>query len=384
MGHLRQRTKGSWEICIYEGYLKGKSVRYHETVKGTKERAAKRMRELEYGLDHGVSIPSGDITIEAYLKGWLEGYVKVKCSQRTYDGYESIIKLHLIPALGHLQLRKLQPEMIEAYYGKACERLSARTVQHHHRLLSEALKHAVRKGHLGRNPCSLASAPSPRKRIMRTLTPAEVEIMLTHAANNQFYPVYYTAVSTGLRQAELLGLRWRDVDLDGLSISVSQVLYKRGGVCIFKEPKTKGSSRRVDMTLKLALFLKQYKVQREVLYLERGKILGLDDLVFANDRGKPLDPCTITHNFARIVGRAGLGKVRFHDLRHTFASIMLMKGAPAKVISECLGHASVAFTMDVYSHLLQGMQRDAMSLLDEALPPAVSPTNERQGTTAQL
>jgi integrase len=108
-----------------------------------------------------------------------------------------------------------------------------------------------------------------------------------------------------------------------------------------------------------------------VLYLERGKVLGLDSLVFANARGEPLDPCTVTHNFARIAGRAGLGKVRFHDLRHTFASIMLMKGAPAKVISECLGHASVAFTMDTYSHLLQGMQREAMTLLDEVLPPGV-------------
>ena len=378
MGHLRQRTKGSWQITIYQGYLNGRPVRFHETVKGPKEKAVKRMRELEYSLDHGVPIPSGDITVEAYLIGWLEGYVKVKCSQRTYDGYESIIKCHLIPALGHLQLRKLQPEMIEAYYGKACERLSARTVQHHHRLLSEALKHAVRKGHLGRNPADLAEAPSPRKRIMRTLTPAEVEVMLEHAQDSCYYPVIYAAVSTGLRQAELLGLRWRDVDLDLLSISVSQVLYKRGGVCIFKEPKTKGSSRRLDMTPKLAIFLRRYKAQREVLYLERDKVLGLDSLVFANDKGKPLDPCTLTHNFARIMRRAGLNGVRFHDLRHTFASIMLMKGAPAKVISECLGHASVAFTMDVYSHLLQGMQRDAMNLLDEALPAGVSTADERQ------
>lgn len=372
MGHLRQRTKGSWQITIYEGYLKGKPVRYHETVEGPKDKAVKRMRELEYSLDHGVPTPSGEITVEAYLKAWLEGYVKVNCSQRTYDGYESIVKLHLIPSLGHLQLRKLQPEMIEAYYGKACEKLSTRTVQHHHRLLSEALKHAERRGHIGRNPCSLAVAPSPRKRIMRTLTPAEVEVMLEHAQDSCYYPVTYTAVSTGLRQAELLGLRWRDVDLDGMSISVCQVLYKRGGICIFKEPKTKGSSRRVSMTPKLALFLRQYKAQREVLYLERGKVLGLDDLVFANDKGKPFDPCTLTHNFSRIVRRAGLGGVRFHDLRHTFASIMLMKGAKPKVISEALGHASVAFTMDVYSHILSGMQEEAMALLDEVLPSGVA------------
>lgn len=384
MGHLRQRTKGSWQITIYEGYLNGKPVRYHETMKGPKEMAVKRLRELEYSLDHGVPTPTGDITAAQWLESWLEGYVKTNCSQRTQDGYESIIKNHLIPKLGHLQLRKLQPEMIEAYYGKATEKLCARTVQHHHRLLSEALKHAERRGHIGRNPCSLVAAPSPRKRMMRTLTPAEVEVMLMHAASNQFYPVYYCAVSTGLRQAELLGLRWRNVDLDGMSISVWQVLYKRGGVCTFKEPKTRGSARRVSTTPKLALFLRQYKAQREVMYLERGKVLGLDSLVFASDKGKPLDPCTVTHNFARIVRQAGLDGVRFHDLRHTFASIMLMKGAKPKVISECLGHASVAFTMDVYSHLIEGMQEDAMLLLDEALPAGVPTSSERQGGSVQL
>lgn len=195
--------------------------------------------------------------------------------------------------------------------------------------------------------------------------------MLEHTSDNQFYPVFYTAVSTGLRQAELLGLRWRDVDLDMLSISVSQVLYKRRGVCICKQPKTSGSSRTVSMTSKLACFLKDYRRERQILYLELDRVLGLDSLVFANIDGKPIDPCTLTHNFARIVRRASLGNVRFHDLRHTFASIMLLRGAKPKVISKALGHASVAFTMDVYSHIISGMQEDAMALLDEVLPSGV-------------
>jgi len=214
---------------------------------------------------------------------------------------------------------------------------------------------------------------------MHALAPAEVEVMLEYARDNQFYPVIYMAVSSGMRQAELLGLRWRDIDLDMCSISVTQVLYKRRGACIFKEPKTRGSGRRVSMTPKLALFLREYKKKRKELYLERGKVLGLDDLVFAKHKGKPLDPCTLTHNFGRIIKRAGLEHVRFHDLRHTFASIMLMKGAKPKVISEALGHASVAFTMDVYSHILSGIQEDAMALLDEVLPPGVIASGERQG-----
>ena len=165
-----------------------------------------------------------------------------------------------------------------------------------------------------------------------------------------------------------------------MSISVSQTLYKRRGAYTFKEPKTSGSSRRVSMTPKLALFLKEYRAEREVLFLELGTILSLDNLAFSDIDGRPIDLSMLTHNFARIVSQVGLGRVRFHDLRHTFASLMLMRGAKPKVISEALGHASVAFTTDTYSHIIEGMQEDAMALLDEVLPSGVPQTsNERQG-----
>jgi integrase len=212
---------------------------------------------------------------------------------------------------------------------------------------------------------------------MRTLTPGEVEVLFENARGNYYYPVLYTAVSTGLRQAELLGLRWRDVDLDMLSISVSQVLYKRRGVCQFKEPKTTHSRRRVAMTPKLALFLREYRQERGLLYLELEKQLVLDDLVFTSVKGKPIDPCVLTHTFTRMARQAGLGGVRFHDLRYTFASLMLLRGAKPKVISEALGHASVAFTMDTYSHIIEGMQEDAMALLDEVLPAGINGVSQK-------
>ena len=122
----------------------------------------------------------------------------------------------------------------------------------------------------------------------------------------------------------------------------------------------------------MKLFLRDYRKEREVLYLELGGVLGLDDLVFANYEGKPLDPSMLSHEFASIVKRAGLEGVRFHDLRHTFARLMLLRGAKPKVISEALGHSSVAFTMDTYSHIIEGMQEDAMALLDEVLPAGVN------------
>ncbi|MFC1872072.1 tyrosine-type recombinase/integrase [Chloroflexota bacterium] len=226
----------------------------------------------------------------------------------------------------------------------------------------------VAAGYLGRNPAELVDPPSPRKKPMRTLTPSEVAVILEAAQDNYYYPIFYTALSTGLRQAELLGLRWRDIDLDMLSISVCQVLYKRNGICEFKEPKTEHSRRRVSMTPKLASYLRRYRADRESLSWQLGTPLSLDALVFSNIGGKPIDPCVVTHNFVKIARQANLDSVRFHDLRHTFASLMLLRGAKPKVISEALGHSSVAFTMDVYSHILEGMQAEAMALLDEVLP----------------
>ncbi len=371
-GHIRRKGQRSWQITLDIGNgPDGRRRRVYETVRGGKKDAQRRVHELIVSLEKGVYTPPGRLTLADHLHNWLEGYVKTNCSQRTLDGYQSIIGCHLIPGLGHIQLKQLQPRVIQAYYGKAVQHLSARTVHHQHRVLSQSLKYSVRQGYLGRNPCDLVDAPSPRKKLMRTLTPSEVEVLLDTAKDSYYYPVIYTAVSTGLRQAELLGLRWRDIDLDMLSISVCQVLYKRQGVCQFKEPKTGHSRRRVAMTPKLALFLRDYRADREGLYHQLGKALTLDDLVFASVEGKPLDPGVVSHNFSRIAKRAGLGSVRFHDLRHTFASLMLLRGAKPKVISEALGHASVGFTMDVYSHIIEGMQADAMALLDEVLPKGV-------------
>jgi len=262
----------------------------------------------------------------------------------------------------------------------ACDRVSARTVYQHHRILSESLKYGLRQGYLGRNVCELVDPPSPRKKTMRNLKPEEVGILLETAEDNPHYPIFYTAVSTGLRRNELIGLRWRDIDLEMLSISVSQVLYKRRGVCVFKEPKTAHSRRRVDMTPKLALYLRSYKAEREAFHRELGQPLTLDSLVFTAVDGQPVDPSTLSHSFAVTAKLAGLGGVRFHDLRHTFASLMFLRKVSPKVISEALGHASVAFTMDTYSHIMEGMQQEAMALLDGVLPEGMSRRNSAELT----
>lgn len=374
-GNITKRGKKSWRLQVFLGKgPDGKPQRYFETVHGIKDDADNRLTKLLSEFGKGNLPSSSKTTVAEHLRNWLDGYVKTNCSQRTLDGYQAIIKNHLIPVLGQHQLRKLNQQMIQSYYGKAVEKLSSRTVHHQHRVLSQALKYAVRQGFLGRNPCELVDAPSPRGKLMRTLTQSEVQDLLIAAEGNYYYPVIYTAVSTGLRQAELLGLRWRDIDISSRSISVNRTLYKRRGVCEFIEPKTSHSRRRVSMTLKLAAFLREYRLERKSLYRGLGKDFTLDDLVFANIEGKPIDPGVLSHNFGRIAKRTGLESVRLHDVRHTFASLMLLRGAKPKVISEALGHSSVAFTMDVYSHIIEGMQSDAMALLDEVLSVAKNGT----------
>jgi len=368
-GNIRKRGENQgWQITVWTGKKPdGKPIRHYETIRGSKADAQRRLRELLTSMDKGVYAPPTRYTVEEILYQWLEGYCRTNCQQRTQDGYESVARRHLVPTLGHVPLKDLQPRTIQSCYGAMCETLSNRTVLHVHRVLSQALKWAVRQGYLGRNPADLVDPPSPRSRTMCTLSAFEVGILLEDAQDNYYYPVIYTAVSTGLRRNELLGLRWRDIDLDFLSISVSQTLYKGRGRVEFKEPKTKYSRRRVAMTPKLALFLREYKAERESLSLHLGKLLSLDDLVFTNEKSKPIDPSTLTHNFGRIVKHAGLS-ARFHDLRHTYASLMLAAGVHPKIVSEALGHSTVAITLDIYSHVTPGLQEAAAKQLDSVLP----------------
>jgi integrase len=366
------KGQSTWEIQVYTGRVDlatGKRVRHYETFVGTETAAKKKRDQLVVDLERNNIMPvSGRMTTAAALASWLDSYVKTNCSPRTYDGYASIIKTHLAPNIGPIVLKNLTGQAIQAYYGKAMESLSHTTVNHHHRVLSQAMKWAVEQGYLARNPCDLARVKVQRKTVMRTLTPGELAWLLECGRDSYYHPVIYTAVSTGLRQSELLGLKWRDVDLTLCTINVSRTLYKRGGQSVLKETKTRGSRRSVSMTPKLAAFLRQYKEEREGMYRAMDKELGLDDMLFTSVAFEPLNPSVVSHNFHMMTVQAGLPGVRFHDMRHTFASLMLMRGAKPKVISEALGHASVAFTMDTYSHIIEGMQRDAMNLLDEVMP----------------
>jgi len=204
-GYIRKRGK-NYQLTIWVGKKPdGRPLRHFETIRGNKADAQRRLRELLSEIDRNTYTAPSHMTLAQLLEQWLEGYCRTKCSMRTQDSYEYLVRCHLVPALGHIKLDELQPRIIQNYYGAACEKVSNRTVLHTHRVLSQALKWAIRQGYMGRNPAELVDPPTPQYRNMTTLSPAEVSLLLEHAQGNDYYPVIYTAISTGLRRNEILG-----------------------------------------------------------------------------------------------------------------------------------------------------------------------------------
>ena len=380
-GSIRQRSKGTWELTIDMGNdANGKRRRKFVTVNGTKGVAQKRLRELLTSLDTGMPMDTTKLTLAEFLERWMRDYVATNTAPSTGDGYGFIVRCHLIPKIGSHQLKKLQPAHLQEYYAKALAQgrrdgkggLSARTVQHHHRVLSEALSHAVKWGLLARNVATAADPPKPSRTEIAFLSQEDVERMLDVAEGTPTYILIFTALYSGLRRGELLGLRWCDVDLLMATISVTQSLQRLyGGEFSIREPKSPRSRRLVPMPPSLAILLRQHREQQEQQRILLGSILEEADLVFAHPDGSPLDPSTVSHTFGKIARKAGLSNIRFHDLRHAHASLMLRTGADPKVISERLGHSSIAITMDIYAHILPGLQEEAVIRFEEALRPRV-------------
>jgi len=250
-GSLRQRSKGSWEITIDIGRdpQTGRRLRHFESAKGTKKDAQRRLYELLYSLEQGAYVKPKRITLAEWLERWLSSYVLTNCSPRTVDSYRSEVHAHIIPSLGAIPLTQLRLEHIQSYYAHALAQgrmvgqggLSARTVLYHHRILSEALSHAVKASLLIRNVADIADPPRPKRKNMATLSASDIPVFLQATRETPYYVLFCTALFTGMRLGELFGLRWSDMDLDMASIAVAQALYKRRGVCQMIEPKTSHS-----------------------------------------------------------------------------------------------------------------------------------------------
>ncbi|PAE35422.1 hypothetical protein CHI06_23520 [Bacillus sp. 7884-1] len=289
---------------------------------------------------------------------WLDNHSKSNTAPRTHENYHYMITQHIKPILGHIKISKLQSSHLQEYYAQKLSGgkldgngLSAQSVKHHHRLISKALKDAMRWEFIIRNVAAVITPPKTKKVEMQTWDNEQVKAFLEAAKSSPYFPIYFTAINTGMRRGEVLGVRWQDIDFDNKVIYVRQSLQevKKVGLT-FKEPKS-GKSRSITVTPTFTKEMKKvYKQQLENKLLF-GQAYHDLDLVFAQKNGKPIQPTEMARNYLMVVESCGLPYIRFHDLRHTHATLLLQQGVHPKVVSERLGHSTIGITMDTYTHV---------------------------------
>ncbi len=377
-GHIRKRGKDSWTVVIDLGRdpTTGKRKQLWRSVKGTKREAEALLVQLLHQRDTGIDVPPGKITLAKFLERWLEDYARPNVSPKTFLQYSDFVHRQLIPAIGAVPLAKLRPQHIQGYYSHALQRgradgkggLSPKTVLHIHRLLRQALGHAVKWQILALNPADAVEPPRPQRFDPTFLAPAETRRLLATADGTPHGALIHTAVMTGLRRGELLGLRWRDSDLDAGVLHVRQAAqWLPGQGWSFRPPKTQRSRRPVALAPATVQILREHRRRQLEERLTLGTAYRDHDLVFASPLGTPMDPSNLRRAWARIVEATGLPHLRFHDLRHTHATLMLLGGVHPKVVAERLGHADVSITLNTYSHVLPHLQSQAASGLERML-----------------
>lgn len=379
-GHLKKRSNGSWSIVIELGRdPHGKRRQAWHTVRGTKKQAQEELTRLLHQMQTGEYVEAHRLTVQDYLERWLDAYAKPHVSTKSYARYAGICRGHLIPALGNYPLAKLTPLHIEGCLASARESgrlngegaLSEQTLLHHHRVLKLALKTAIKWRLMVRNPADAVAAPRPVRHEMRALNEQETMMLLDAAKGARLYVPLVVTVTTGLRRGELLALRWQDVDLDRGTIAVRQALEQTCGLIQFKKPKTRKSQRTIALLSITVEALRAHKVEQKKLRLLVGPAYEDQGLIFARQDGSVWPPNGLTSSFRKLIKKVGLGALRFHDLRHSHATQLLRQGVHPKVVSERLGHASIAITLDTYSHVLPGIQEEAAIKLDIALRAAM-------------
>ncbi len=383
-GHIVKRSKDSYSIKISIGKdpTSGKYKYQWVSVKGTKRDAEKCLSELLHQVDNGTFMKPGKTTLAEYLERWLRDYVWPNLAPRTAEGYEHIIRRHLIPGLGNITLIGLKPEHLQRYQSeKLSGGLSTQTVRHHRMALHRALQTAVEWGLLARNPVDAVRPPRVQGVEMQTWDENDIATFLEAARPTPYFALFHTALFTGMRRSELLGLRWCDLDLLLCKAYVTRSLHVlKGGQVLIRQPKTAKGKRMIDLSPLAASVLREHREKQALDRAMLGIPLRDDDLVFSDLEGKPLLPNTVTHAWIKLVRRTGIKPIRLHDARHSHASIMLKQGAHPKVVQERLGHASIQITLDIYSHVTPGLQEAAAARFDQAF---ITRYNEREKTPAK-
>lgn len=359
-GSIRKRPDGRFEARLR---VDGR----RRTVYGkTRQEAARALRGLQEARDKALPVPDGRETVETFLMDWLASEAN-RLRPTTHARYETLMRLHVIPALGTVRLVKMTPHEVQRLYDERRNSgLSPTTVHHIHAVLHKALEQAMRWGKVFRNVCDLVDAPPIRRADIRTLSADEARRFLACARDDRFDTLYIIALTTGMRQGELLALRWRDVNIDKGTLQVRGTLHwTKGGGFRVDEPKTKSSRRLIQLTQDAVEALDRQRIRQTGERLLSGEFWQEHGFVFANHVGRPTDPDNLVRrSFKPLLKRAEVSDIRFHDLRHTAATLLLEQGVHVKYVSEMLGHSSIAITLDLYSHVTPTMHHEAKRTME--------------------
>jgi len=318
-----------------------------------------KLREAERAIEAGTPVRSDRLTIDAYLDQWL-AEVAPTLRPRTLDSYRDQLRLHVRPSLGHVPVARLTAAQVQSLVNDQLEAgHSARSVEYTHAVLRTALAKAERWGIVARNVARLADAPKVRRPEVRPLTPTEAGRLLA-SVQGQDRTLYLLALGLGLRQGELLALRWQDVDLDAGSVRVTHTLQRlHGAAPVLAEPKTLKSRRSLSLPAPVLTALREHRKRQLAERLVAGEAWQDGEFVFCSAIGTPLESHAVTHRLVRQLAAAGLPRVTFHSLRHAAASYLLSAGVPLRVVQEVLGHSQLSTTADIYAHVAPELQRDA-------------------------
>ncbi|MFF5505892.1 tyrosine-type recombinase/integrase [Streptomyces roseolus] len=405
-GTIYQRKDGRWEAAGY--VLAANGTRKRVRVYGsTRREAADKLAEKIADSNRGLPVATADSTVGDYLTCWLGGVAVHRLRENTHTRYAACVRLHLIPGLGTKKIARLTAKDVRTFLdrlrttcqccaqgldterkkccavGECCQkRLSALTVTYVHSVLKSALEHAVREDELPRNVARNVKTTAPRPTRFRPFTAAEARQFLDAARADRLQALYELALRTGLRKGELLGLHWEDLDLTTGTASIRRSLQRtRTGGLTHLPTKTRASERRIALPTECLHSLKEHKERQDRERQAVGSDWKGSGLVFTTPTGGPLDPANLTRRFRSFLDRARLRRIRFHDLRHSTATLLLEQGVDLVVIKELLGHAHIGVTAGVYAHVRIRLQRQAISSLSGVLGHAEEPPDELPAAT---
>jgi integrase len=347
---------------------KGKRIRKYVTASSESE-AKKLLTEFEYNMQRNLVVQTTKMTFSEFLNHWMENYVKYNCEETTMYGYNNIIYKHIIPYLGNFELQKLQPVHIQQYYKHLMDEkgLSPNTVHKHHACIRKALDYGLKQQFVHRNVSDAVTLPKKERFEGQSYTKDQLNVLLEGVKDTKLELPVYLAGYLGLRREEINGLKWKYIDLEQRLIHITEVRTSAGSKEIIKVPKTEKSKRTLYITDELLeVILKTKRIQEEYKRLLGDEYVATD-YIYVHNNGEPYRVNSVTEQFEKFLGKNGLPKIRLHDLRHTFASILYEAGVDLKAISEALGHSDLGTTNKIYTHRFDKTHKKTVSAMSEAL-----------------